>query len=680
MDRANTPIPGLISSLEAMINASVSAALDRRLGHNHHPLSVQVDTAVASALDRCLGLGDGDLDNHIETSVARAVNRRLGPLDSAISAQIILGAPQSPVSESTQPNHNTVPQTAARALLSAVPRKEINLQDLRYDIGLAKAQLEGLDDNDGEYAVNKMVADHDLAALPEQYTGAEGGKNVQQQQGPNRFGTPAVEEAESGQQVKDDLQKVEAKAMGYMMLARSSLPPENQIPPHESTLDTDLQSLEASATKRESSAKRVSAATRIRLDQALETERAENARNITPQGRRLSYYETSTENLLNNSDEVDESLFVETEDLGHSTNISLRERTPGSIKMLEEIITPGSADASQLSAARMADGGVREVIPFTQREIEAPTNVRPLSVKSSPPPESLPQLDFAVVVHSSSEGNSVQMKQQNKNLSGELEKTSSHEVPRLPQVSGATTLKQCSPPTDVDQNFSAEVEELLFVEQGRVPEAPKRIEKRKASTPENAAEALAESGEKEAPPKRKRAKVNPPGYTEGPAIRFLKVCSQLTARTKGGRGYPRVVNLESFTEHSNKQNFTMADIVATILWNHKPESLQAFLDTATMPSFSFVRKEGDKKRRNLAIERQEEESGTMVTVSGFDCFPRMLGLTHPGRSATIVEAPVISGMSTTSIPSKHVEGGIQSDTKLVPFLPLSARKRSRKQQ
>lgn len=153
MDRANTPIPGLISSLEAMINASVSAALDRRLGHNHHPLSVQVDTAVASALDRCLGLGDGDLDNHIETSVARAVNRRLGPLDSAISAQIILGAPQSPVSESTQPNHNTVPQTAARALLSAVPRKEINLQDLRYDIGLAKAQLEGLDDNDGEYAV-----------------------------------------------------------------------------------------------------------------------------------------------------------------------------------------------------------------------------------------------------------------------------------------------------------------------------------------------------------------------------------------------------------------------------------------------------------------------------------------------------------------------------------------------
>jgi len=161
------------------------------------------------------------------------------------------------------------------------------------------------------------------------------------------------------------------------------------------------------------------------------------------------------------------------------------------------------------------------------------------------------------------------------------------------------------------------------VEQGRITEAPSKIDKRKASKLESAAGPLAENDENKVPQKRKRAKLNPPGYAEGPSIKFLKVCRQLTSMTKGGRGYPRVVDLESFTKHSNKQNFTMADIVATILWNHKPESLMAFLDVKTKPSFSFVREEGDKERRNFAIERDEEESGTKVTVSGLVCFLRM---------------------------------------------------------
>lgn len=705
MDRANTPVPGLISSLEAMIDASVSAALDRRFGFTADLLSVQVDAAVASALDLRLGIGGVDLENHIETSVARAVSRRFGPLGSVISAQIVLGAPQSPVPESTQSNHTIVPQTTPRALSSTAPRDPTTLQDLPHDIELANAQLEGLDGNDGEIAVDKMAIEHDLPALQERYTGAVASINIQQQQGPNTFGAPVAEEDAGDLKLKEDLQEVGKEAMGYVLLARSSLPAENKIPPHDSTLGTIVQILEASTTKRECSAKHVGISAQTRLAWALEVERADYARDSNPQDTKLRYVETSTEQLPDIFEEAEESLFVKTEELDHSTRLSPRKRTPGSMEKIftilpmdehseslskssyiaaedgntfRETIASGSAGASQLSAAGMADEGVREVIPFTRREIEAPKNGRLLSGEPSPRPMSLPQIDFAALFRSSSEGNSVPLKEQSKGLSGVLGDGHSQKSPSLREAPQANALRKCSTPTDSNQTASTEAEKLLSMEKGRTSEAPTKLEKRKASTPANAAEALAETDENEAPPKKKRAKVNPPGYTEGPSIRFLKVCSQLTARTKGGRGHPRVVDLESFTKHSNKQTFTMADIVATILWNHKPESLKAFLDIE--PSFSFVRKEGDKKRRNFAIERREEGSGTMVTVSGFDYFTRMLGLTHPSRSATMLEAPVISGLNTTSIPSKEAEGGIQSGTRWVPLLPLSTRERSRKQQ
>ncbi len=94
MDGANTPMSGLLSSLEAMIDVSVSAALDRRLGPARDSLSVQIDAAVTSALDRRLGPAGVDLGNRIEVSVARAIRQRFGPLGSAISAHIILGVPQ----------------------------------------------------------------------------------------------------------------------------------------------------------------------------------------------------------------------------------------------------------------------------------------------------------------------------------------------------------------------------------------------------------------------------------------------------------------------------------------------------------------------------------------------------------------------------------------------------------
>ena len=118
-------------------------------------------------------------------------------------------------------------------------------------------------------------------------------------------------------------------------------------------------------------------------------------------------------------------------------------------------------------------------------------------------------------------------------------------------------------------------------------------------------------------PKRKRAKVklDPPGYTKGPSIRFRRVSPKLTACAKS-RGYPRVIDLKSFTEASNKQNLTMADVVATVLFNYDPLSLYAFMDMDTYPTFHFARKESNRKAKTFVIERRRESYGVVVKVCG----------------------------------------------------------------
>lgn len=82
------------------------------------------------------------------------------------------------------------------------------------------------------------------------------------------------------------------------------------------------------------------------------------------------------------------------------------------------------------------------------------------------------------------------------------------------------------------------------------------------------------------------------------------------------RGHPRVIELRSFTEESNKQNLTMADVVATVLFNHDPKSLNAFMDMDSFPTFRFLRKQSDRKAREFVIERRRESYGVVVTVSG----------------------------------------------------------------
>ncbi|KAF6226224.1 hypothetical protein HO133_009090 [Letharia lupina] len=152
--------------------------------------------------------------------------------------------------------------------------------------------------------------------------------------------------------------------------------------------------------------------------------------------------------------------------------------------------------------------------------------------------------------------------------------------------------------------------------------ADKTPAKRKANQKDEANKAD-DTGEPESPsseeesdheqPKRKRAKVklDPPGYTDGPSLKFRRVSPKLTACAKN-RGYPRVIDLKGFTEASNKQNLTMADVVATVLFNYDPLSLYAFMDMDSHPTFHFLRKESDRKVRSLVIERRRESYGVVV--------------------------------------------------------------------
>ncbi len=130
-------------------------------------------------------------------------------------------------------------------------------------------------------------------------------------------------------------------------------------------------------------------------------------------------------------------------------------------------------------------------------------------------------------------------------------------------------------------------------------------------------------------PKRKRAKVklDPPGYTNGPAIKFRRVSPKLTASAKN-RGYPRVIDLKGFTKASNKQNLTMADVVATVLFNYDPLSIPAFMDMDQYPTFRFIRKESDRKVRSFAIERRRESYGVVVKVCNLELILGTTALTQ----------------------------------------------------
>ena len=159
--------------------------------------------------------------------------------------------------------------------------------------------------------------------------------------------------------------------------------------------------------------------------------------------------------------------------------------------------------------------------------------------------------------------------------------------------------------------------------------ANQKDEANKVNDPGESDSLLSEEEREKEKPKRKRpkTKLDPPGYTDGPAIKFRRVPPKLTASAKC-RGLPRVIELKDFSEASNKENLTMADIVATVLFEYDPRSLDALIDKDNYPTFHFIRKESDHKARNFVIERHRESYGGVVKVSDVQLVVQRMELIH----------------------------------------------------
>lgn len=85
-------------------------------------------------------------------------------------------------------------------------------------------------------------------------------------------------------------------------------------------------------------------------------------------------------------------------------------------------------------------------------------------------------------------------------------------------------------------------------------------------------------------------------------------------------GHPiRIINPASFHEGYHRQQLTIADAVATVLWHWHPHALRAFVDRDRFYTCGWSRKTkvGDS-RQNVIIERNDRQ----VVVSELDRYDR----------------------------------------------------------
>lgn len=540
MDRANAPAPGLISSLEAMIEASVLSALERRLGPSDDSLSEQIKAAVENALDHRLALMQTEVNARVNSTVSAAVERRIGTVGSTLEAQIVFRVPPSAV------------RLAGRRTGSTPPKS----------VNVATSSSQSVH----RHTVPTNIHNNESATAAE------------------------TDNSANGSEIKEEMPEIQDEGLlanSNMHGMLTSLPVENEWVKDQDLLRRAEKSANAPAQNLMSSLEYNTASQKsIRA-----TPQPSALKDALNRDVSSSEDEPVSEGSLSQKVPVRRSHVIKDNGspLKHSLH-SARSHGLDFAKVWERIGESMKAESSRIPKMNsLADKGY-VLMPSSERDIASGNII---------------------------DNNKMPTEERHKSMSNDAASLSSRRSQASPEGSNATSLLQEASPDDPGQATSAEHEGSIFVEQEKNVEetsstAP--FAKRKADSMEKEQEALAEDDRDMTTPKKKRAKVNPPGYTEGPQIKFLKVSSQLTARAKGGRGYPRVVDLQSFGKDSNKQNFTMADVVATVMWNHQPESLKAFFDLETKPAFSFVRKEGDSKKRNFAVERTKGDSGMMLKV------------------------------------------------------------------
>ena len=93
-----------------------------------------------------------------------------------------------------------------------------------------------------------------------------------------------------------------------------------------------------------------------------------------------------------------------------------------------------------------------------------------------------------------------------------------------------------------------------------------------------------------------------PGFGNGLLIDFEDV-GEICMHDAKFRGYPKVVDLSTFTPGANKANFSMADVVATLLWKYDPAVLKEFLNVKEKANFTFIRKDSNPRKNDFIISR-----------------------------------------------------------------------------
>lgn len=89
MDPNAASAPGLISSLEAMIQASVTTILDRRLCPVGDTLDAQIQTDVAAALGKRLGPAVGSLGNRMTLVVQQRLGSAVNLLNYRVNTPVV---------------------------------------------------------------------------------------------------------------------------------------------------------------------------------------------------------------------------------------------------------------------------------------------------------------------------------------------------------------------------------------------------------------------------------------------------------------------------------------------------------------------------------------------------------------------------------------------------------------
>ena len=137
----------------------------------------------------------------------------------------------------------------------------------------------------------------------------------------------------------------------------------------------------------------------------------------------------------------------------------------------------------------------------------------------------------------------------------------------------------------------------------------KRSAKRNAGDGDSVA-----SEDNPSPAKKTRIRKPPPGHATGADIKFSIQGAPRLSGAKKPCGKPRLINVDEFAPDTNMAHSNMQDVVATILWNHDPESIKGLLEN-DRPRYHYLVYDTEDRQKNFAVYKVKGGEGAEIHVS-----------------------------------------------------------------